>query len=99
MSLAWDFEANGAQEEKLFELLLVEFDDGWSEKLEVGLHYDLLIGKENLSPAESPSFIWSKKWVDVKFLWVAEKLQWNDPDYKRGENIWFSFLFNAGFLM
>jgi len=27
------------------------------------------------------------KKYEVKFLWVDEILQWNNPDYKRGENI------------
>ena len=35
--------------------------------------------------------------VNVRFLWEAKKLQWNDFDCKRGKKTRFSSLFKAGF--
>ena len=64
-SLAWDFRANGAQWEKLLELLLVEFDDerfdGSSEKFEVIFRYCLLIGRENSVPSGVAIFCTRRK--------------------------------------
>ena len=55
--------------------------------------------KDRPPPFLAESLFDRKSLVDVKFLWVAEKLQRNDSDYKRRKKIWFSFLFKAEFFV
>ena len=101
-SLAWDFGANGALWEKLSELLLVKFDDErfnvWSEKLEIGLCYDLLIGRENCPQWSRHLLFHRKNWMRVKiFIWSWRKLQQiNNPITKEGRMVGFPFCLRLG---
>jgi len=80
--------AGGAGGKEFLKLLLVEFNDEefyrLPEKPDISLRYGILVSRER-SPQRSRHFLFvSGKLGRCKFLWVTEKLEWNNSDYKEG---------------
>ena len=96
------FGANEARREKLFELLLVELDnerfDRWSKEPEIGLHYDIFVGRET-SSQRSRHFLFGWKNSRSKFFEWRKNYNGSVRLQKR-EEFWVDLpLFNVGFLM
>ena len=75
----------------MLKLSLVEFnDEGFyrlPEEPDIGLRHGVLVSKERDSQQSRHLLFHRKSLVKVKFLRVDERLQKNNPNYKRGEKI------------